>query len=119
MIFRCITLAVFVVTGAAHSFSSNASAEQWFKKSSFTITESSELPGVVLEPGTYVLKAEEGSSSPRTPVQLFNQDETQLLATFMAVPDHRQRPDYNTVVAFFPNIADGPHPIQTWFHPGE
>jgi len=118
MLLRCITLAVFVLTGA-HSFSSNASTEQWFKKSAFTITESSELPGIVLEAGTYVLKAEEGSSSPRTVVQLFNQDETQLLATFMAVPDHRQRPDYNTVVAFFPSITDGSHPIQSWFHPGE
>src|SRR5262245_8855688 len=115
MILRCITLTVFIVTGAVNSFSTNASAEQWFKKSSFTITESSELPGVVLEAGTYVLKAEEGSSSPRTVVQLFNQDETQLLATFMAVPDHRQRPDFDTVVSFFPNISDGPHPIQTWF----
>src|SRR5438874_11715466 len=98
MILRFITLAVVILTGALDSLSANARTEQWFKKSVVTVTDLSEVPGVVLEPGTYVLKAEEGASSPRTVVQLLNQDESQVLASFMAVPDHRQRPDYDTIV---------------------
>src|SRR5438270_13669301 len=74
---------------------------------------------MVLEPGTYVLKAEETYSSPRTSVQLLNRDESQLLTTFIAVPDNRQRPDSDAVITFFDGITEGPKPIQTWFYPGE
>src|SRR5262245_34670420 len=118
MLLRFITFAIAIAWGASDSVGCNEFPGQWFKKSIITLTDLSEVPGMVLEPGTYVLKAEEGPSSPRTVVELLNQDESQVLATFTAVPDHRQRPDYQTVITFFP-ITDGPRPIQTWFYPGE
>jgi hypothetical protein len=119
MIPRFIILAVFIALSASNALSADMGAAQWFKKSVVTIDDLSEVPGIVLEPGTYILKAEEGSGNPRMTVQLLNKDETQVLGTFTAVPDHRQRPDYDTVIAFFPNITDGPKPIQTWYYPGE
>ena len=112
-------LAVFIALSASNALSADLSETQWFKKSVVTIDDMSEVPGIVLEPGTYVLKAEEGSGNPCLIVQLLNKDETQVLGTFSAVADHRQRPDFDSVVTFFPNISAGPKPIQTWYYPGE
>jgi len=93
--------------------------EQWFKKSVITLTDISEVPGMVIEPGTYVLKADEQSTLSRTTIELLNQDETQTLVTFVAIADHRQRPDYDTLFTYFPGVTSGPRPIQTWFYPGD
>jgi hypothetical protein len=119
MIPRFIILALFITVSASNAVSTDTGGAQWFKKSVVTIDDLSEVPGIVLEPGTYLFKAEEGSGNPRLTVQLLNKDETQVLGTFTAVPDHRQRPDFDTVLSFFPNVTDGPKPIQTWYYPGE
>jgi len=95
------------------------SEPQWFKKSVITLTDMSEVPGMVIEPGVYILKADETSGSDRLEVQLLNKDESQILTKFMAVPDHRQRPEGDTIVTFFEGVTSGPRPIQTWFYVGE
>src|SRR5262245_25407531 len=82
------------------SLPAHDASAQWFKKSVINLTDLSEVPGTVLEPGTYVLKAEEGSSTARAVIQLLNQDESQILTMFIAVPDHRQRPETDVVVTF-------------------
>src|SRR5438552_4348619 len=119
MALRGITLALFVILLFLSPCPATAQSGDWSKKSTITLEDQSEVPGMVLEPGTYVLKAEETYSSPRTSVQLLNRDESQLLTTFIAVPDNRQRPDSDAVITFFDGITEGPKPIQTWFYPGE
>src|SRR6185436_11129682 len=119
MTLRSILLAVLIATGTSTTLFANPGTEQWFKKSVITLTDISEVPGMVVEPGTYVLKADEQSSFSRTTIELLNQDETQTLATFVAVADHRQRPNYDTLFTYFPGVTNGPKPIQTWFYPGD
>jgi hypothetical protein len=119
MVLHSIRLAVLLTLCTLNSLQANSDTEQWFKKSTITITDLSEVPGMILEPGTYVLKAEESPGNSKFVIQLLNQDETQILASFIAVPDHRQRPDYDTVVTFFTGITEGPRPIQTWFYVGD
>jgi hypothetical protein len=112
MLLRSVTFAVLLSLWNPHT-------EQWFKKSVITIKDLSEVPGMVLEPGTYVLKAEESPSATRAVVQLLNQDESQVLTSFIAVPDHRQRPEPESVITFYEGVTEGPRPIQTWFYTGE
>lgn len=119
MVLHSIRLAVLITLCTFNSLQANSDTEQWFKKSTITITDLSEVPGMVLEPGTYVLKAEESPGSTKFVIQLLNQDESQILTSFVAVPDHRQRPDYDTVITFFSGITEGPRPIQTWFYVGD
>ena len=119
MVLHSIRLAVLITLCTFNSLQANSDTEQWFKKSTITLTDLSEVPGMVLEPGTYVLKAEESPGSEKFVIQLLNQDESQILTSFVAVPDHRQRPDYDTVITFFTGITDGPRPIQTWFYVGD
>jgi hypothetical protein len=119
MVLHSIRLAVLITLCTFNSLQANSDTEQWFKKSTITLTDLSEVPGMVLEPGTYVLKAEESPGSAKFVIELLNQDESQILTSFVAVADHRQRPDYDTVVTFFPGITEGPRPIQTWFYVGD
>src|SRR5262249_47995164 len=74
---------------------------------------------MVLEPGTYVLKADDTLNNSRTTVKLMNKDESQVLATFIGVPDNRLRQDPDAVLTFFGGINAGPRPVQSWFYPGE
>src|SRR5215813_5155561 len=119
MALRSITLAVLLVLPLATSIPADAQSYEWAKKSVITLQDLSEVPGMVLEPGTYVLKADENGTSPRTVVQLLNRDESQILTSFLAVPDNRLRPETDVVVTFFSGVTEGPRPIQTWFYPGE
>jgi hypothetical protein len=119
MALQRITLALFLAVGASNSFQANPAPEQWSRKSIITLTDRSEVPGLVLEPGTYVLRADEAYSAIRTTIQVLNADESQVLATFIAVPDHERNPDYDTAFTYFDGITDGPKPIHTWYYPGE
>jgi len=119
MVLRRVTVAILFALVALGSLQANTQPEQWFKKSVITLTDLSEVPGMVIEPGTYVLRAEEGSHHGRAEIQLLNQDESQVITTFIAVPDHRQRPASDVVLRFFEGVTEGPRPIQSWYYIGD
>jgi hypothetical protein len=72
----------------------------------------------VLPPGTYVFKLL-GSPSDRHIVQIFNQDETMLYATVLAVPDYRLHATGKTVLTFRETPPGQPDVLRAWFYPGE
>jgi hypothetical protein len=82
-----------------------------------------EIPGVhlkgwaVLPAGTYVFKILD-SQSDRHIVQIFNKDETQVLATILAIPNYRLKVTDNTVVTFRERPAGEPEALRAWFYPG-
>jgi hypothetical protein len=80
----CLTvLCLFVV--------STAMADDWNRKTVITFSGPVEVPGVGqhnLPAGTYVFKILD-SQSDRHIVQIFNQDETQVLTTILAIPNYR------------------------------
>jgi len=115
-----VILASIVLFVATTSAFANTPAEQWFKKSVVTLTDLSEVPGMVLEPGTYVLRADDTISAERFSIELLNQDETQVLCSFIAVSDHRSRADGDDgVLTFYKGVTSGPKPIQTWYYAGD
>src|SRR5207253_8289103 len=75
------------------------SSLEWNKKSTFSTERQVEFPGVVLEPGVYIIRLRE-SGEHRSSVEVLNRDETQILASLVAVPDHRQRPDDSSEFTF-------------------
>src|SRR5438034_578179 len=119
MALRGITLALSVILLFLSPCPATAQSRDWSKKSTITLKDQSEVPGIILEPDTYILKTKKTYSNPQTSVQLLNRDKSQLLTTFIAVPDNRQRPDSDAVITFFDGITEGPKPIQTWFYPNE
>jgi hypothetical protein len=100
---------------AALFFSSLAAADQRNKKTVLTFSQSVQLPGVSLPPGTYVFKVPDFNY--RHVVQVFNEDETEILATIIAVSSERQNVSDRTVLRFGEGSRDLPDPLQTWFYP--
>src|SRR5689334_11846481 len=97
-----------------------ASADDWNKKTVVTFSAPVEVPGVgaqVLPAGTYVFKLLD-SLSDRHIVQIFNQDESQVLTTILAIPNYRLHATGKTVITFKERAQGEPEAIRAWFYPG-
>ena len=82
-------------------------------KSRFTFNRIVELPGGrTLQPGKYVFRRAD-SVADRHILQVLDQDETEILATIMAV-----EPGDEAVIMFGETPADAPQPIRNWYHSG-
>lgn len=95
-----------------------ANADEWNKKTILTFSEPVELPNVVLPAGTYVFKLLDSPSN-RHIVQVFNEDETHIFATILAIPDYRLTPKEKTVVEFAERPVNTPPALRAWFYPGD
>src|SRR5579884_2097721 len=115
-------MACIAAAGAlALVLSSTSVAQSYNKKTTVKFSEPVEIPGVgaqVLPPGTYVFKLLD-SQSDRHIVQIFNQDETHIFATILAVPNYRLKPTDKTVMTFRERAAGSPQAIRAWFYPGD
>lgn len=105
------TLAVLTLNVAAQDFNTN-------ERTYLTFSSTVELPGVTLQPGTYLFRLADSQSN-RHIVQIFNQDETQIHATILAVPAERIEVTGENVVTFR-ETAEGAIPaVQYWYYPGD
>jgi hypothetical protein len=95
-----------------------ARASEWDKKTIVTFSDAVEIPGQVLQPGTYVFKLLDSSSN-RNIVQVWNADEDQLLATMLAISDERPMASDKTVFNLEQFSTDSTPALRSWFYPGE
>lgn len=95
-----------------------ARADQWNQRTVITFSDSVEVPGQTLPAGTYVFKVVNSPSS-RHIVQVFNNDEKQVIATFLAIPTHRSRASGETIIRFEERAAGSPQAVKSWFYPGK
>jgi len=114
---------VFCMALMGTAFSPRAKADDWNRKTKITFSGPVEIPGVhlagwgVLPAGTYVFKIFD-SQSDRHIVQIFNQDETTVYATILAIPNYRLRATDKTVITFRERPAGQPEALRAWFYPG-
>ncbi len=113
-------LKTFVLLGCFGLFAtmwiSNARGDEWDKSTKLTFNNPVEVPGTVLEPGTYLFRLL-GSASDRDIVEVFNADKTRIYDTFIAIPDYRLVPTGKTVVTFEERTAGSPEAIKAGFIP--
>jgi len=120
---KAVTTSVFCLALMGAVLSPGAKADDWNRKTVMTFSGPVEIPGVhlkgwgVLPAGTYVFKILD-SQSDRHIVQIFNADETQVVATILAIPNYRLTPTDKTVVTFRERPAGQPEAIRAWFYPG-
>src|ERR1700686_5606974 len=101
----------------------SAKADDWNRKTEITFSGPVEIPGVhlvgwgVLPAGTYVFKILD-SLSDRHIVQIFNQDETTVYATILAIPNYRLKATDKTVMTFRERPVGQPEALRAWFYPG-
>jgi hypothetical protein len=107
----------------ATAFSPSVKADDWNRKTVITFSQPVETPGIhmkgwaVLPAGTYVFKVLD-SKSDRHIIQIFNQDETLVYATILAVPNYRIRATDKTVLTFRETAPGAPQVLRAWFYPG-
>jgi LPXTG-motif cell wall-anchored protein len=94
-----------------------ARADEWDKKTTLTFNEPVQVPGTTLSAGTYVFKL--ADTSDRTIVQIWNEDETRLITTILAVVDYRAKTPDKTIVSFDERPAGQPEALKAWFYPGD
>jgi hypothetical protein len=87
------------------------------QKTVFTFSGPVEIPGQILPAGTYVFKLADSQAN-RHIVQVFNNDESRLFGTFLAIPDYRLRPAHKTIITFHERPAGSPIAVRGWFYPG-
>jgi hypothetical protein len=108
----------------ATAFVPSVQADDWNRKTVVTFSQPVETPGIhvkgwaVLPPGTYVFKVLD-SASDRHIVQIFNQDETMIYATVLAIPNYRLRVTDKTVLTFRETPPGQPDVLRAWFYPGK
>jgi LPXTG-motif cell wall-anchored protein len=97
-------------------------ADQWNKKTILTVNETVIVPGgkntITLEPGKYVMKLMDSPSN-RHIVQVFNEEESRLLTTVLAIPNYRLQPTGDTKFGFWETPAGQPKAMRSWFYPGD
>lgn len=112
-----LALLTLLVGGAAW-FAPVAKADEWDKQTVLTFNEPVEIPGKVLPAGTYVFKLAD-SQSDRNVVQVYTEDQKQLLATIIAIPAYRIEPTDKTLVTFDERPSGSPEALHKWFYPGD
>jgi len=122
-VLRTVTTTVFGLALLGAVFSPSAQADAWNRKTVITFSGPVEIPGVhlkgwgVLPAGTYVFKIAD-SQSDRHIVQIFNESETRIYATILAIPNYRLQATDKTVVTFRERPAGQPEALRAWFYPG-
>src|SRR5205085_8334076 len=94
------------------------------RQTPFSTNETLEVPGRILEPGNYVFKIIETEAQRNVlqvfeTVQLWTGDESQLLSTFLTMPNYDVPTTDKTVFAFFERGPKQPKALRIWFSPGK
>ena len=108
----------FATLLASSSVLPSAKADEWNKKTVVTFNVPVEVPGKVLPEGTYVFKLAD-SQSDREIVQIFTQDERELITTTLAIPVYRRETTGDTVITFEERPSGSPEAVKRWFYPGD
>jgi hypothetical protein len=110
------TIAFVAVVGMAAV--GTVSADEWNKKTVITTDEVMQLPNMMLQPGTYVIKLADSNGN-RHIVQFFDKDEKHLVTTVLAIPNQRLQLTGKSVFAFWEVPAGQPKALRAWFYPGD
>jgi len=114
-----VATAVATVLLALLTLSVDAQQPDTRDRTIMTFSGAVELPGMRLEPGTYVFRI--ADTTGRNVIQVLPEDEMQVLGQGLFVPAERQESTGDTIVTFreIEARANATPAVQFWFYPGE
>jgi hypothetical protein len=83
-----------------------------------TTNEPIQVRDRLLQPGQYVFKLLD-SSSDRHVVQIFNDDQSRIIDTVLAIPRYRTEPTGKSRFTFWETPPGTAKALRTWFYPGD
>jgi Protein of unknown function (DUF2911) len=90
-------------------------AEEADQATKLTFSEPVEIPGMALQAGTYLFKADPNNLNI---VRVFNADDTHLYTTLETNPTQRTAPTKDAVVTLAEQRNGTPEALVNWFYPG-
>src|SRR2546430_14566059 len=103
---------------AGFSVASVAQADERNKETKVTFSAPVQVPGKVLEAGTYVFKLADNQSD-RDIVQIFTEDQTHLVTTILAIPGYTVVTSDKPLINLEERQAGSPEAVKSWVYPGE
>ncbi len=100
------------------AFLPSSRADEWNKKTVLTVNEPLLIPGATLQPGKYVIKLADSQSN-RHIVQVFSEDESQLITTVLAIPNYRLQPTGESQFGYWEMPSGQARALRSWFYPGD
>jgi len=96
----------------------NAHAQDFIglEKSILTFSGPVELPGLTLQPGTYVFQRPDPNSA--RIIEVFTADKKDILGTFLTIPSKRLEVTSHNVVTFRESREGMTPAVQYWYYPG-
>ncbi len=95
-----------------------ALAGKWNQRTRLDINETIAIPGGTLKPGKYVVRLAD-SPSDRHIVRFLNEDESEVVATILTIPNKKMKASGDTQLAFYETAAGEPMALRAWFYPGD
>ena len=92
-----------------------AADEAW--RTPLTISEPTEIPGMVLEPGNYIVQVV-NTKQTRFVVQFLTGDGAKNVTTVMAVPNYRVNITDGSPFTYFQRSSGAPLALKNWFYVG-
>ncbi len=98
-----------------------AQPDQIDNRTAFTVSEPMEVPGTVLQPGSYIIKSLKNPTEQRTGLPPFNilqvlsADEKQLYATIVAIPEYYPPAPDQPIFTFYERGSKLPRAIKAWW----
>ena len=116
---RVTAIATATVLALLVALTLNVAAQQPDTRDRTIMTFSSavELPGMRLEPGTYVFRLADTAS--RNVIQVLDQQEKEMLGQWLFVSAERPEVTGDTVVTFRETSSASTPAVQYWYYPGE
>ena len=115
---RVLATATIFIAALFGGLAPRAAADVSDKKTIVSFSSSVEIPGKALPAGTYIFKLLDSQAN-RNIVQVFNEDQSKLYATILAIPDYRLTPSDKPVIMFEERPSGSPPAIRAWFYPGD
>lgn len=117
--FRPVALGLLAAGVLLAPIAPQAVATVWNQRSILTFSQPFEIPGgQVLLPGTYIFQLAKDNHYKKDIVQIYDKDQTHLLATAVTIPAYRLNATRDTVITFEERAANAPEAVHDWYYPG-